>query len=96
VLYEGPAINLPSPQPFDGGTLGPLLLPTTTKHEITLQFYLGDPGDAIRMFDSAEIHTVVPEPSGFVAGAFGAAIILAWRRRSRSRPRRQPAAADTG
>jgi len=96
MLIEGPVSGLPSIQPFDGGTLGPLTLPTTTKHEITLQFYLGDPGDAIRLFDSAEIHTVVPEPSGIVPSAFGAAIILAWRRRSRSRLRPQPVAADTG
>ncbi|MGD9648160.1 MAG: hypothetical protein AB7U73_20790 [Pirellulales bacterium] len=86
-LIEGPATGLPIVQPFVGGTLGPLLLPTTTEHEIKLQFYLGDPGDAIRMFNSAEIHTAVPEPSGVRAGLLGAAMILAWRVRLRSRPR---------
>ena len=85
LLLEGPIINMPSPQPFVGGNLGPLLLPTTTKHEITLQFYLGDPGDAIRLFNSAEMHTSVPEPSTMVlaclAGA-GLAVPMLRRRRN--------------
>ncbi len=75
MLLEGPVINMPSPQPFVGGNLGPLLLPTTIEHEITLQFYLGDPGDAIRLFNSAEIHTVVPEPSSAVLGLLGVVML---------------------
>ncbi len=85
MLNEGPVINSPSPQPFVGGDLGPLVLPTTIAHLITLQFYLGDPGDAIRLFNSAEIRTVVPEPSTMVlaclAGA-GLAVPILRRRRN--------------
>lgn len=72
LIHEGPVIDMPSPQPFVGGMLGPLVLPTTIRHELTLQFYLGDPGDAIRLFNSAEMHTV-PEPSAVVLGVAGAA-----------------------
>jgi hypothetical protein len=85
MIHEGPVIDLPSPQAFVGGNLGPLVLPTTIRHELTLQFYLGDPGDAIRLFNSAEIHTTVPEPSGVVLGALGAAFVLTWAVRSRKR-----------
>jgi len=84
LLHEGPVNNSPSPQPFVGGDLGPLILPTTIAHLITLQFYLGDPGDAIRLSNSAEIRTVVPEPSGVVLSAVGAALVLMWASRSRS------------
>jgi hypothetical protein len=87
LLHEGPVNNSPSPQPFVGGNLGPLVLPTTIAHLITLQFYLGDPGDAIRLSNSAEIRTVVPEPSGVVLGAVGAALVLMGASRSRSRKR---------
>lgn len=73
LLHEGPVINSPSPQPFVGGDLGPLVLPTTIAHLITLQFYLGDPGDAIRLFNSAEIRTTVPEPSSMALAGFAAA-----------------------
>jgi|GEM_PF-3291118 len=76
-LHEGPVNNSPSPQPFVGGNLGPLVLPTTIAHLITLQFYLGDPGDAIRLFNSAEIHTVVPEPSTMVLACLaGAGLVV--------------------
>lgn len=85
MLHEGPVINMQSPQAFAGGNLGPLLLPTTTKHEITLQFYLGDPGDAIRLFNGAEIHTAVPEPSSAVLGVLGVLILGAWGRTRRRR-----------
>lgn len=60
--HEGPVSGVLGPVPFDE-ILGPILLPTTTEHEITLGFYLDSPGDAIRLFNSAEIHTIVPEPT---------------------------------
>lgn len=85
VLHEGPVNNSDSPQPFVGGDLGPLVLPTTIAHLITLQFYLGDPGDAIRLFNSAEIHTVVPEPGTLVlAGLAGVGLAMPMLRRRRS------------
>lgn len=63
--HEGPVSGVLGPVPFDD-FLGPILLPTTTQHEITLGFYLDSPGDAIRLFNSAEIHTIVPEPTSAV------------------------------
>lgn len=60
--HEGPVINLPGPIPFDAA-LGPLVIGTTTEHRINLSFYLDSPGDAIRLFNSAELHTYVPEPT---------------------------------
>jgi len=56
-LYSGP-----EGETFNG-SLGPLLTPTTTEHHMKLRFYLDTLGDAIEMFNSAEIHTVVPEPT---------------------------------
>lgn len=50
------------PAPF-ADTLGPLPLPTTTEHHMKLRFYLDSLGDSIELFNSAEIHTNVPEPS---------------------------------
>lgn len=54
----------PGPHPFMGN-LGPLVLPTTTEHHMTLRFYLDSLGDSIELFNSAEIHTV-PEPASAV------------------------------
>ena len=59
-IYVGPG-----PEPFDD-FLGPLLLPTTTEHHMKLRFYLDSPGDSIELFNSAEIHTVVPEPAAWL------------------------------
>ncbi|MDZ4657583.1 MAG: PEP-CTERM sorting domain-containing protein [Bythopirellula sp.] len=63
--HEGPVSGVLGPVPFDE-LLGPIVLPTTIEHEITLGFYLDAPGDAIRLFNSAEIHTIVPEPTSAV------------------------------
>lgn len=54
----------PGPEPFDG-TLGPLLLPTTTEHHMKLRFYLDSLGDSIELFNSAELHSGVPEPAAW-------------------------------
>jgi hypothetical protein len=80
--HEGPAINTVGPVPFDED-LGPLPLPTTTRHEINISFYLDSPGDAIRLFNSAELRTRVPEPAtGTLAlAATGLATLLTRRRR---------------
>lgn len=80
MLHEGPAINSPSPQPFGGGMLA-LQLPTTTEHSLLFQFYLGDPGDAIRLFNSGELHTVVPEPSSVLLAVVGVGMICLTGRR---------------
>lgn len=77
MLHEGPVINSPSPQAFGGGMLA-LQLPTTTEHSLLFQFYLGDPGDAIRLFNSGELHTVVPEPSSVLLALVGAGMICVW------------------
>ena len=58
-IYAGPG-----PEPFDGA-LGPLLLPTTTEHHMTLRFYLDSLGDSIELFNSAELHSGVPEPAAW-------------------------------
>jgi hypothetical protein len=70
----------PGPLPFDD-VLGPLVLPTTTEHHMRLRFYLDSLGDSIELFNSAEIHSGVPEPSlgGFVLIAIGAACGLRHR-----------------
>lgn len=74
----GPAMGL-GPVPFFD-VLGPLELPTTTEHEFQFDFYLDAPGDAIRLFDSAELHTSIPEPRSLVLAAL-AAIALTRRQR---------------
>ncbi|MEX2113097.1 MAG: PEP-CTERM sorting domain-containing protein [Pirellulales bacterium] len=93
MLQEGPVINSPSPQAFVGGMLA-LELPTTTEHIFTFQFYLGDPGDAIRLFNSAELHTFVPEPSSAVLGLLGAGMlgVLGCKRARMQRGKRSNAA----
>jgi len=79
--HEGPVSGVPGPVPF-ADNLGPLLLPTTTEHEITIGFYLDSPGDAIRLFNSAALHTVVPEPAsaGLALVALGLGSLVACRR----------------
>jgi hypothetical protein len=70
----------PGPEPF-AGDLGPLVLPTTTEHHMQLRFYLDSIGDSIEMFNSAEMHTFVPEPaSGCV---FAASVAFLASRRAR-------------
>jgi len=69
----------PGPHAFMG-SLGPLVLPTTTEHHMTLRFYLDSLGDSIEMFNSAEIHTT-PEPAG--AALVIAACMLVVSRRYR-------------
>jgi hypothetical protein len=71
-LYSGAG-----PSAFMGG-VGPVLLPTTTEHHMMMRFYLDSLGDSIEMFNSAEIHSVVPEPAGLMFAAVGA--VLASRR----------------
>jgi hypothetical protein len=83
--YEGPAMGVPGPVPFSA-LLGPVATPTTTEHVHTLSFYLDSPGDAIRLFDSAEIHTFVPEP-GTLALAGACLAVGMFRRRTRKRKR---------
>ena len=70
-IYVGPG-----PEPFDN-TLGPLLLPTTTEHYMQLRFYLDSLGDSIELFNSAELHSIVPEPAtcGLLLLAFGAVLV---------------------
>ena len=76
-IYAGPG-----PEPFDGD-LGPLLLPTTTEHHMTLRFYLDSLGDSIELFNSAELHSGVPEPAaGGVMFVALASILASCRRRS--------------
>ena len=71
----------PGPELFNGN-LGPLELPTTTEHHMKLRFYLDSLGDSIEMFNSAEIHTVVPEPTAcaLLLTAAGALVISRSRR----------------
>ncbi len=85
MAHEGPVINMLGPVPF-ADVLGPLVLPTTTEHLINIGFYLDSPGDAIRLFDSAELHTFVPEPSSsalLIAG-FAAIVLRRGRRIART------------
>lgn len=63
------------------GSLGPLVLPTTTEHHMKLRFYLDSLGDSIEMFNSAEIHTVVPEPTTLALLLPSLGILLASRSR---------------
>jgi MYXO-CTERM domain-containing protein len=74
-IYTGPG-----PEPFDS-TLGPLLTPTTTQHHMKLRFYLDSLGDSIELFNSAEIHTRVPEPATWGLGLVAVGAVLAARRR---------------
>ena len=78
--HEGPVINMLGPVPF-ADVLGPLVLGTTTEHLINIGFYLDSPGDSIRLFDSAELHTYVPEPSAAALLSAGLAAILVRRGR---------------
>lgn len=71
----------PGPEPFMG-SLGPLVLPTTTEHHMEMRFYLDALGDSIELFNSAEIHTV-PEPAGAVMLAALGAIFASRRARAR-------------
>lgn len=82
--YEGPADGVPEPVPFDA-FLGPLELPTTTRHELSLFFYLDAPGDAIRLFNSAELRTIVPEPGTACLALMVLGSLAASRRRSERR-----------
>jgi hypothetical protein len=77
--HEGPVINMLGPVPFND-VLGPLVLGTTTEHHINIGFYLDSPGDAIRLFDSAELHTFVPEPAS--AALLAATLLIRRRRRA--------------
>ncbi len=81
--HEGPAASVPGPVPF-GDTLGPITLLTTTEHLHTLSFYLDAPGDAIRLFNSAEIHTFVLEPATLVlvGACLSVGIFMARRRKA--------------
>lgn len=85
-MSAGPVEGVPGPVEFFDAA-GPLLLPTTTQHTLIHHFYLGDPGDAIRLFNSSEIHTVVPEASSTLLALTGTLIILG-RARSRWARRR--------
>jgi hypothetical protein len=75
VFHDGPISGV-NVHPF-AADLGPLVLPTTTQHALTFQFYLDEPGDAIRLFNSAEIHTG-PEPSTMLLAAI-ALLGARWR-----------------
>jgi hypothetical protein len=70
----------PGPEPFDG-MLGPIWLPTTTEHHINMRFYLDSLGDSIELFNSADVHTRVPEPASGCVMAVAAMFMLAWRHR---------------
>ena len=72
-IYAGPG-----PEPFSD-VLGPLPLPTTTEHHMKLRFYLDSIGDSIELFNSAEIHTIVPEPIS-ISLAMLALLIIPCRR----------------
>ncbi len=74
-IYAGPG-----PELFDG-SLGPLLLPTTEEHHLKMRFYLDSLGDSIELFNSAELHSVVPEPGTGVLMLAAWGSILASRRR---------------
>lgn len=79
VFHDGPITGV-LVHPF-AQTFGPLVLPTTTEHSLTFQFYLDEPGDAIRLFDSAEIHSV-PEAGALLFTGMGfVCSALVWRHR---------------
>ncbi len=80
VLHKGLYSGIENPLFQFNGVLGPKVLPTTTKHILSFQFYFDVKGDAIRLFDSAEIHTV-PEPATGAMFALAMAVLF-WRRRS--------------
>jgi hypothetical protein len=87
-IHKGPYAAVAGPQPFDG-MIGPLVPPRDfTTQTIDLVFYLDGFGDAIRLFNSAEILSV-PEPSP--AALLGLLVAELLRRGSRrSRPVRRP------
>ncbi len=80
VFQEGPIENV-LVHPF-ADTFNPQVIATTSQTELTFQFYLDSPGDAIRLFNSAEV-VGVPEPSTMFLAAIAllGATRLPWRLR---------------
>jgi hypothetical protein len=72
-LYAGPG-----PHPFDD-TLGPVVLPTTTQHHMKLRFYLDTLGDSIELFNSAELHSGIPEPATWLLSCAAVLCVLSVR-----------------
>lgn len=80
-LHEGPFGPVAAPKPFDG-MVGPLVPPRDfTSQTIDLVFYLDGLGDAVRLFNSAEILSV-PEPGPIALLALFAGELLRRRRRA--------------
>jgi hypothetical protein len=73
VFHDGPVTGN-GPIPFSGN-LGPLHLPSTEEHDLTLGFYLDSLGDAIRLDNSVELHSI-PEPTTGAAFALAMLTLL--------------------